>query len=346
MGFPGINKRTTFFTFVILFLVGLALILGLGYYLMSPAGKGGHDQTFFVKQGSTLSDVAGGLERRGIITNRKLFLFCSRLMGYGRNIKAGEYRLNSSMPPIKLLEILSRGSTVTHQVTIPEGYTINQIGELLEKKGLAKKSEFLSLTEARGIIKHYGISGDILEGYLYPDTYQFGRGMSALSIIDVMVKRFREVFDQFKERAEKSGVTMEQVVILASIVEKETGSAEERPLIASVFLNRLAKNMRLESDPTVIYGLKDFNGNLKRRHLVKFTPYNTYVIRGLPAGPIANPGKEAIRAVLYPAESDYLYFVSKNDGTHHFSKTLSEHNKAVQYYQKNKRTRHRIDRGL
>jgi UPF0755 protein len=134
-------------------------------------------------------------------------------------------------------------------------------------------------------------------------------------------------------------MSMEEVVTLASIVEKETGLAKERPVIASVFLNRLKKGMRLESDPTVIYGIKDFRGNLKRKDLSEPTPYNTYVIRGLPPGPIANPGREAIEAVLYPAETDYLFFVSKNDGSHYFSKTLSEHNRAVRTYQKSRRTR-------
>jgi UPF0755 protein len=154
-----------------------------------------------------------------------------------------------------------------------------------------------------------------------------------------MVGRFWQVVNPLKERMDKVGMKLQEVITLASIVEKETGLAEERSTIASVFLNRLKKGMRLESDPTVIYGIKDFGGNLTRKDLNKATPYNTYVIRGLPPGPIANPGLEAIRAVLYPAKTDYLYFVSKNDGSHHFSKTLSEHNKAVQIYQKDRRRR-------
>jgi UPF0755 protein len=157
-----------------------------------------------------------------------------------------------------------------------------------------------------------------------------------MDIIDVMVRRLLEVLVPHRERMTELGMSLEELIALASIVEKETGSAEERPIIASVFLNRLARNMRLESDPTVIYGISGFDGNLTRDHLSGDTPYNTYVNRGLPPGPIASPGKEAILAVLYPADTNYLYFVSKNDGTHHFSATLEEHNRAVTRYQKRK----------
>jgi UPF0755 protein len=322
------------------FLIGVFLLFAFGYFLINPAERDGHDQLFLVRDGSTLKEVAGELSRKGIITSKSLFLFWARLMGQSKNIKAGEYLLNSGMPPVKILNILSKGAILQHPVTIPEGFTRDQIGELLEKRGLANKQEFLSLTGNPEIARRYGISGKGLEGYLYPDTYQFARRLPTMSVIDTMVNRFLEVASPFKKRAEELGMAMEEVVILASIVEKETGLAKERPLIASVFLNRLEKNMRLESDPTVIYGLMKFDGDLKREHLNQNTPYNTYFIRGLPPGPISNPGKEAIKAVLYPADTNYLYFVSKNDGSHYFSETLSEHNKAVEIYQKKRgRTR-------
>jgi UPF0755 protein len=160
-----------------------------------------------------------------------------------------------------------------------------------------------------------------------------------MTVIDVMVRRFWEVIEPMREMTDGADMTIEEVVTLASIVEKETGRAEERPIIASVFLNRLKKRMRLESDPTVIYGIENFNGNLTRKDLTQRTPYNTYVIRGLPVGPIGNPGFESIKAILLPARTDYLYFVSKNDGTHYFSKTLKEHNRAVNIYQKKGRKR-------
>ena len=145
--------------------------------------------------------------------------------------------------------------------------------------------------------------------------------------------------DPLGNRAGEIGMKMEDVVILASIIEKETGRGEERPIIASVFLNRIKKKMRLESDPTVIYGIENFSGNIRRKDLNRPSPYNTYLLRGLPAGPIANPGLDSIKAVLYPDQTDYLYFVSKNDGTHYFSKTLAEHNKAVRIYQKRNRSK-------
>lgn len=334
------GKRLILFVLCLFFLLGLFLVLGFGYYLTSPTKKGAHDLTFFVRGGSTLSQVTGELENKGIITRKRLFLLWARLMGYGRDIKAGEYKLGPGMPPLKILDILRKGTILTHPVTIPEGFTREQISELLEKKGLADKNQFLSLTGDPDIARQHGITGPSFEGYLYPDTYHFSRGLSALTIIGVMVNRFGEVADPLRERVKETGMTLKEVIILASIVEKETGLSVERPIIASVFLNRLKKGMRLASDPTVIYGLKDFNGNLTRKDLSHPTPYNTYLIRGLPPGPIANPGQQAIKAVLYPAKTDYLYFVSKNDGSHYFSKTLSEHSKAVETYQKKRRRRH------
>ncbi len=339
MPLPLSRKNIIVYTLSLFVLVGILFWASFWFYMLDPAQKGTPDQICFVPEGSTLSKVADELESKTLIKSKEHFLFWAKLMGYARKIKAGEYRLNSDMSPLNILEMMSRGSIVTHPVMIPEGYNRMQIGELLEEKGLADKNEFLSLTGSQDMASAYGFSGPDLEGYLYPDTYQFSRGLSAKSIVDVMVRHFLEVTAPFRDRIKTSGMTLEQVVILASIVEKETGRAEERPIIASVFLNRLKKRIRLETDPTVIYGIKNFDGNLKKKDLTRYTPYNTYVIRGLPPGAIANPGKEAIRAILYPADTAYLYFVSKNDGTHHFSKTLSEHNRAVRKYQKNRRNR-------
>jgi UPF0755 protein len=333
------RRRIILFVWGFSFFVGLFFLIGFAHYLVSPAKKGGHYQNFFVHHGSTLKEVADNLEKEKIITSKRFFLLWSRLMGYSRNIKAGEYRLNSGIPPLKILEILTQGDIITHTVTIPEGFNRKQIGDLLAKNGIVNKEEFLSLSGNPEIARHYGISGPGLEGYLYPDTYQFSLDLPSLSVIDAMVKRFWEMVGPLREEAKRLGLTMEEVVILASIVEKETGRPEERPIIASVFVNRLKKKMRLESDPTVIYGLEDFSGNLTRKHLSRSTPYNTYVIQGLPPGPIANPGQKAIEAVLYPAKSNYLYFVSKNDGSHYFSKTLLEHNRAVRVYQKERDSR-------
>jgi UPF0755 protein len=327
-------RRGIFFAGILLIAVGALLSIGFAHYLVSPSRPGEPDQLFVVPQGTTLREVAEGLEGAGIISNHSLLLLWCRMAGCGADIKAGEYRLSSSMAPLAVLDMLNKGTVIAHSVTIPEGFTIGQIAAELDKKGLAAEEEFLALATDPRMPARYGLLSPNLEGYLYPDTYRFSKGQPVAAVIDVMVKRFFEKITPLKPRIEASGMALEDIVTMASIVEKETGKEEERPLIASVFLNRLKKGMRLESDPTVIYGIEDFDGNLTRKDLAHSGPYNTYVIRGLPPGPIASPGEAAIRAVLFPAQTDYLYFVSKNDGSHQFSRTLTEHNRAVNAFQK------------
>lgn len=329
------RKRVIFTIAGLIFLAAVSLIIGSGIFFIRPHMEAGKEQIIIVKGGMSLKQVAGELERKEIISNRTIFRLCAKILGYGRNIKAGEYRLSSRMSPVTILEKLTKGEMITYPVTIPEGFTKEKIADLLDKKKLVNRREFLSLTDNSDLLKPYNISSPSLEGYLYPDTYQFVRGTPASVAVETMVKRFLQVTEEVRKEAEKMG--MEKVIILASIVEKETANPAERPIIASVFLNRLKRRMRLDSDPTVIYGIKDFNGNLTRKDLARATPYNTYIIRGLPPGPIANPGFKSIEAVLHPARTDYLYFVSKNNGSHYFSRTLSEHNRAVRIYQKRKR---------
>lgn len=334
-------KRVKLLFIGLFFLVIIFLSVAFSLFFISPAEKEGKSRMVIVREGLSLKEVAGELERRKIITSKILFELWAKVMGSSKKIKAGEYLLSPGLPPVRILEILTKGDVITHPVTVPEGFTRKQIAELFDRKDLVNKKDFLSFTNEQSLLKRYGISGPNLEGYLFPDTYQFARGISALTAIDAMVRRFLQVVGPFKGRMNEMGMDLKEVIILASIVEKETSLASERPIIASVFLNRLKRGMRLESDPTVIYGLKDFNGNLTRKDLAKPTLFNTYIIRGLPPGPIANPGLEAIKAVFYPAKNDYLYFVSKNDGSHYFSKTLSEHNRAVRIYQKKRHKRHR-----
>ncbi|MBW2030937.1 MAG: endolytic transglycosylase MltG [Deltaproteobacteria bacterium] len=331
------RKRVLTILVGVVFLVFIFLSLGVGLFMISPAGREGRDQVIVIKEGQTLREVAHELEEKAIISSKTLFLLWAKIMGYGRQIKSGEYALNSAMPPVRIFEKLTKGMILTHPVTIPEGFTREQIARLLAVKGLVEEDRFLGLTNAPSLLERLGIPGPTMEGYLYPDTYHFGRGISELSIIETMVKRFWQLVGPLKRRTEEAGMTLKDVITLASIVEKETGLGQERPIIASVFLNRLKKGMRLESDPTVIYGIENFNGNLTRKDLARRTPYNTYVVKGLPPGPIANPGLESIMAVLYPADTDYLYFVSRNDGSHHFSKTLAGHNRAVRLYQKKRK---------
>jgi UPF0755 protein len=330
------RKRLIFGMIAIAFLLAIFLTLAYALFLVSPADKSGADQVFVVKEGESLKEVAEGLGESGIVKSKRLFVLWVKLTGHTKQIKAGEYALSARMAPLDILKKLEKGMVITYAVTIPEGFTMEQIADLLASKGLVKKAQFLSLARDPKVLSRYGTTGPSLEGYLFPDTYHFSRGLPTLALIDVMVKRFWQMVGPLRERADEVKMKMEDVVILASIVEKETGRPEERPTIASVFLNRLKRGMRLDSDPTVIYGLGAFDGNLKKDDLTRETPYNTYVIRGLTPGPIANPGLNAIKAVLYPAQTDYLYFVSKNDGSHYFSKTLAEHNRAVDMYQKKK----------
>jgi len=326
--------RITFIFIGICILVPAILGIGFWQFLTGPADEEGKDQVIIVREGMTLKEVAGELYLNKIISRETPFMLWARIMGYGRKIKSGEYLLSSRITPVRVMEILTRGVIITHSITIPEGLKKEQIAQLLSEKELVDKKEFLLLTDDPDLLNKYGVTSPSLEGYLYPDTYRFGKGLSAASIIESMISRFFDVVDPFMKSIEESGMTLSEIVTLASIVEKETGKDEERPIIASVFLNRLRKRMRLDSDPTVIYGIDNFNGNLTRKDLTTKTPYNTYVIRGLPPGPIACPGFEAIKAVLFPADTKYLFFVSKNDGSHHFSQTLLEHNKAVILYQK------------
>lgn len=335
---PFSRKSLLFASIALVFTLVVFLSLGFGIFLVSPADGQAEEEVFVVREGSSLREVAQDLERRGLVKSGFLFVLWSRTMGYSKGIKSGEYRLSAAMPPVKILEKLRRGLILTHPVTIPEGYGRNQIADLLHEKDLVERSLFLDLTQAQEVLQKYGVPGRDLEGYLFPDTYQFGRGISADLIIDTMVRRFWQMVEPLLEKARETGMSMGEIVTLASIVEKETGRPEERPLIASVFLNRLKRGMRLESDPTVIYGLEDFDGNLRKKDLTEKSPYNTYVIHGLTPGPICSPGLDSIKAVIFPAQTEYLYFVSKNDGSHHFSATLSEHNRAVQRYQKRKKT--------
>jgi UPF0755 protein len=330
------TRRIVLISVGLLFMLGVFLAMAVGLFLVSPAQKGAPAQVVIVREGQSPRELAEDLQKKGIVSSQRLFLLWIKMLGYGKRIRSGEYSLAPEMTPMTILEKLVRGLVVTYPVTIPEGFTRMQIAELLAQKGLVEKEVFLSLTRDPAVLKKNGVSGANLEGYLFPDTYHLARGQTVQTVVDTLVKRFFQVVLPLKEAVDKSGMKLEEVITLASIVERETGRADERPLIASVFLNRLKKGMRLDSDPTVIYGIENFDGDLKKQDLARETPYNTYVIQGLPPGPIANPGLESIRAVLFPAKSDYLYFVSRNDGSHHFSKTLLEHNRAVNTYQRKK----------
>ncbi len=339
--FPGrlTVKKTWFFIFVILLGLGLGAFWyaksEVRRYLEGPCGSKLVEELVTVAPGRSFGALVETLHRRGIVDSPFRLKLLARIEGYDQKIKAGEYLLSSAMKPRQLLNVLAEGRVHLYRVTIPEGFTLYQIAERLENLSLVSADEFIrAATDSREAAR-YGIAGVTFEGYLFPDTYAFPRGVTSRGIIAAMVGRFWEKFTpSWKARARELGLSVHQVVTLASIVEKETASPPERPLIAAVFYNRLKKGMRLESDPTVIYAIPDFDGNLTRRDLKTKTPYNTYRIRGLPPGPIANPGSAALQATLYPAQTDFLYFVARKDGTHQFSRTLKEHNRAVNRYQR------------
>jgi len=300
-----------------------------------------YPKKFTIKKGESFGQIAKNLKDANLVSHLKYFNYLSRLLQADRRIQTGTYKFTPGMSPHYILRQLIAGNVELTSVVFPEGYTIALMAERLEQFEIISKNEFMTYANNPRVARSFGLEADSLEGYLFPDTYYFEKHSSTERVVKSMLKKFWKVFDQqLCQRAEEIGFSIHDTITLASIVEKETGQAHERPKIASVFHNRLKRNMRLESDPTVIYGIPNFNGNLTRKHLKLKTPYNTYRIKGLPYGPIANPGKDSIRAVLYPESTNYLYFVSKQDGTHHFSTNLKAHNRAVDIYQRKKKPRH------
>ena len=304
-------------------LLAILLLSGAGVAAvrgwLSPRTPDAPERLFTVSRGESLADIARNLERAGLVRSGLAVKWLARWRGL----------------PGEILARIAQGRVETYQVVVPEGFTMAQIATRLEAAQLADAREFLELARDPATAAAMDIEGETLEGYLFPETYRIPRGLAPDEIARILVAQLLQVWEEIEPQAREQGLSMRDVVTLASIVEKETGAAEERPLIASVFRNRLKRGMRLETDPTVIYGIPDFDGNLRRRDLDDAAnPYNTYRISGLPPGPIASPGADALRAVVYPAETDYLYFVSRNDGTHAFSRSYREHVLAVNRYQK------------
>jgi len=256
------------------------------------------------------------------------------MKGSARVIRAGEYEFSGSLSPLEILDKLVRGNLKYYLVTIPEDTTLREIADRLAALNLVKKEEFIKAAHDKAFLASLNIEGESAEGYLYPETYKLDRSMGEREIIRVMVGQFWKVFTpELRNRARELGMTIDEVVTLASLIGKETGLAAEKPLISAVFHNRLRRGMKLQCDPTAVYNLANFEGVIKRRHLQLDHPYNTYKISGLPPGPIANPDITSLRAALYPAKVSYLYFVADNEGTHVFSRSLEEHNQAILSYQ-------------
>ncbi len=331
-------KIGVFLLFLVL-LIAIPLVQAV-IFTFSPLKPHSTESAIFeVQKGQNPNELTKALINRGIISQGKKFLWVGRIGRQWSRVKAGEYRFSPTMSPASIFSVLTSGVSMKYPLTLREGENMYELAQDLESKNLAKKEEFLALCKNPDFIASLGLFHDLpptsLEGYLFPDTYFFNKAMTNTDMIKQMVKHFFDFWGPHEqERSIQLKLTRHEIITLASMIEKETGAPEERPLISSIFHNRLHLKMRLQSDPTTIYGMWDrYHGKIHKKDLLEKNKYNTYTIQALPVGPIANPGKESIQAALFPAESPFLYFVSHNDGTHKFSKTIQEHNQAVQKYQ-------------
>jgi len=287
-----------------------------------------------VEQGEPFASVVRKLSERKVIPDERLFLLWAKLTGAEKKIHWGVYRFDAPLPPREVLHRLVMGKQMFLTITIPEGFTIKDIADLLAKMQIADREKFLAAAADPELLASLKLRDKGIEGYLFPNTYQFTPMTSEKEIIVMMAEEFRKVSEPILSQHDGTfELSSHEIITLASIIEKETAVDAERPLISAVFHNRLNRKMPLQSDPTVIYGLKEFDGNLTRKALRDFHPYNTYQISGLPPGPICNPSLASIKAALRPADVPYLFFVSKNDGTHQFSEDLETHNQAVRTHQ-------------
>ena len=311
------------------------------YYMIGVWQYQGKDIVFEVHPGEGFSKINGRLHSQDVISSAKIFHRYAQINDLMTQFKAGKFEIKSGSNMLDVFNTLIYGQSITAPVTVPEGKNLFQIAEIMQQdKIITDTNEFIQLAKDTGFAQELGIDAERVEGYLYPETYKFTPGSRSQDVIKSMVDVFNEKTKTLDFSKAPLGLSKHQVVILASVVEKETGASFERPMIAGVFINRLKKKMRLQSDPTTIYGIwETFNGNLRKKHLLEKTPYNTYKIPALPKGPISNPGLSSLQAVLNPKRHNYLYFVSQNDGTHIFSETYSQHRKAVEKFQKNSRAR-------
>jgi UPF0755 protein len=323
----------------VLIVAGAGVAAGsLGWTRMHEAYKGFEGEQFIeIPQGTGSGAIRRRLIERGVIRDELAFRAALWWTGAARSLKAGEYRFEQPASAVQVIDRLERGDVYVRRVTFPEGLTISEMAEIVARGGFGDASEFIAAAADQALVADLDPQATDLEGYLFPDTYALPRGTPPATIVASMVKRFRATYDEeLRARAAAQGLTTREVVTLASLVEKETGRPEERTIVAAVYRNRLAIRMPMQADPTVVYALaraKKYDGNIRRRDLDFDSPYNTYKYPGLPPGPIAAPGKASLEAALAPADVSFLYFVSRNDGSHAFAQTLREHNANVHTYQ-------------
>jgi UPF0755 protein len=330
------RQKTLTLCLLIAFLIGVAFTR----YAVSPINPSFTVKIINIPKGVSFFRITEILNEAGLVENRPFFWVLAYGKGSTKSIRAGEYELAGSMSPSEIIEKLVRGEIKSYTVTLPEDITVNEAARKLVALKLINEEEFATLTTDKSFLSSLGIEGESIEGYLFPETYQFNRSMTTKEVIRIIVRQFwKEITPEMRKQAEKIGLTLNEWVTLASMIGKETGNKDEKTLVSAVFHNRLARGMKLQSDPTAVYHLEQEGTPVKtilRKHLSADSPYNTYRIPGLPPGPIANPGRDSLRAALYPERVGYLYFVSTNDGSHHFSTSLDSHSQAVSKYQINR----------
>ena len=326
------NKKLNNKMLVLTLVITLFCSLLYGWVISRPASAtNGEKLTITVKPGMTAQDIGRLLYTNGLIKNVTIFRIVAQQNGMENSLQAGDYAFTRGMMLQRIVEMLSKGEVAYRQITIPEGYTVEQIAKLIETEKLGSAAQIKSLAQSLAPYDYIGANNQpkVLyksEGYIFPDTYQFSRNITEEEILRTMMAQFDKKFTpRMRERAGELNMSMSEVVILASLVEKEARLEEDRPIIAGVFLNRLKENMPLQSCATIQYILGYPKPELSVQDTEISSPYNTYQNMGLPPGPIANPGLASIQAVLYPAETDYLFFVADKQGAHHFSKTYEEH---------------------
>ncbi|MGZ9137971.1 MAG: endolytic transglycosylase MltG [Candidatus Deferrimicrobiaceae bacterium] len=329
---PNLPRRTV--RGVILAVLASALLCAFLLFDTRPTGNW-EGKLVLVPKGSALPEVVGILQEGGVLPHPVAFRALVLLTFSSRRLHYGEYAFPSPPSDFEAWQRLVRGDVIKYEVTVPPGANLYDVAKLVEEKHLATDEAFLAAAASPAVLRRLEIPGESAEGYLFPDSYILVKPITPEEILEFMVRQFRrKVPPDMEIRAREAGLSLHQVVTIASIIEKETGVAEEKPLVSAVIRRRLALAMPLQMDPTVIYGMKRFDGTVTRKDLRTEGPYNTYLNQGLPPGPISNPGLAALAAALNPSKTEYLYFVSRNDGSHTFSRTLPEHNRAVERFRR------------
>jgi UPF0755 protein len=337
---------------LILTFAGILLAIALygSFQLLAPLPVCNGYFEVEIPKGATFRQAAEIFSQERIISDKNLFLFIGRVTGIDRKIRAGFYSVYRSMNLLDLFKTLRKGQIIENEITVIEGDSLWEIAAKLSEKNIIQEDVFRQLAFDRSFLALYNIDAPSLEGYLYPDTYRIPKGMDPKEAIGMMINALRQQFsEKLRARALEIGMSERKVLTLASIIEKEAATDEERPLISAVYHNRLRKKILLQADPTAIYGIKSSREKITLEDLKRKTKYNTYIIKGLPPGPISSASIKSIVAALYPSDVQYLFFVSNNDGTHRFSVTAAEHEAAVRAYREKKQAadeQGKIDRNM